>query len=224
MPHSKKDYYCDCVDHKSKQNNPKAVAARAAHSLNDQVSSDEGEGEIDQGDACDDLESSQANDEGISHDVAELPLPLPQPLSPQHLHRPTVEEIPDEDDTVHHQDEPPAFPHVDVPPPLDADEETLANDIYSNVTLNDLRISLAFIFGLANASLDDSESGLDAATVEHIRNPPQPQLSLDDDPDLKAAVKLYLKLLHAGKDYEAVREVLMESKDVDDFPTLYQAK
>ncbi|KAG2086076.1 uncharacterized protein F5147DRAFT_588707, partial [Suillus discolor] len=77
---------------------------------------------------------------------------------------------------------------------------------------------------LANASLDDPESGLDAATVEHIQNPPQHQLSLDDDPDLKAAVKLYLKLSHAGKDYEAACEVLMESKDVDDFPTLYQAK
>lgn len=45
----------------------------AARSLNDKVSSDEGEGEIDQGDARDDLESSQANDEGISH-VSAIPL------------------------------------------------------------------------------------------------------------------------------------------------------
>lgn len=132
--------------------------------------------------------------------------------------------MPDEDDIIHHQDEPPAFPHVDIPPPLDADEETLANDIYLNVTLNYLRISLAFIFGLANAFLDDPESGLDAATVERIRNLPQHHLSLDDDTDLKSAVKLYLKLSHAGKDYEAARESLMESKDVEDFPTLYQAK
>ncbi|KAG2046956.1 hypothetical protein BDR06DRAFT_898236, partial [Suillus hirtellus] len=56
--------------------------------------------------------------------------------------------------------------------------------------LNDLRISLAFIFGLANASLDDPESGLDAAAVERIRNPTQHQHFLDDDLDLKAAVKL----------------------------------
>jgi hypothetical protein len=93
------------------------------------------------------------------------------------------------------------LPQFDVPPPLDADEETLANDIYANVTLNDLRISLAFIFGLANASLDGPESGLNAAAVEHIRNPPQHQLSLDNEPDLKAAVKLYLKLSHTEKDY-----------------------
>jgi hypothetical protein len=61
-----------------------------------------------------------------------------------------------------HQDNPAVLPQFDVLPPLDADEETLANDIYANVTLNDLRISLAFIFGLANASLDDPESRLDA--------------------------------------------------------------
>ncbi|KAG1887444.1 uncharacterized protein F5891DRAFT_967157, partial [Suillus fuscotomentosus] len=80
------------------------------------------------------------------------------------------------------------------------------------------------IFGLANAFLDDPESGLDAATVERIRNLPQHHLSLDDDTDLKSAVKLYLKLSHAGKDYEAARQSLMESKDVEDFLTLYQAK
>jgi hypothetical protein len=95
-----------------------------------------------------------------------------------------------------HQDNPAVLPQFDVLPPLDADEETLANDIYANVTLNDLHISLAFIFGLANASLDDPESRLDAAAVERIRNPPQHQLSLDNEPDLKAAVKLYLKLSH----------------------------
>ncbi|KAG2343777.1 hypothetical protein BDR05DRAFT_859735, partial [Suillus weaverae] len=37
-------------------------------------------------------------------------------------------------------------------------------------------------------------------------------------------VKLYLKLSHAKKDYEAVHKVLMESKDIEDFPMLYQAK
>ncbi|KAG1809193.1 uncharacterized protein BJ212DRAFT_1579764 [Suillus subaureus] len=268
MPRSKKDYYCDCADHeyllthvskstwlchRSRRNNPKAAAARAARSLNDQISSDEEEGETEQGDARDsDPEPSGANDEGrISASRANIPpsallscaadtshsagpssqsnldfdtgnkeFHLPQPSSP---HRPTVEEIPNEDDIVN-RDEPPTLPHFDVPPPLDADEETLANDVYVNVTLDNLRISLTFIFGLANASLDDPESGLNAAAVERIRNPPQHQLSLDEDPDLKAAVKLYLKLSHAEKDYEAAREVSMESKDIEDFPTLYQAK
>ncbi|KAG1718246.1 hypothetical protein EDB19DRAFT_1920993 [Suillus lakei] len=111
---------------------------------------------------------------------------------------PAVEETLDEGDIVH-RDEPPALPHFDVLPPLDANEETLANDVYANVTLNDLCISLAFIFGLANASLDDPESGLDAVAVECIQNPPQHQLSLDDDLDLRAAVKLYLKLSHVEK-------------------------
>lgn len=87
-----------------------------------------------------------------------------------------------------------------------------------------MSISLAFIFRLANASLDDPESRLDAAAVERIRNPPQHQLFLDDDLDLEAAVKLYLKLSHAEKDYESAREVLMKSKNIEDFPTLYQAK
>ncbi|KAG2756246.1 hypothetical protein P692DRAFT_20949551 [Suillus brevipes Sb2] len=183
MPRSKKE---------SRRNDPKTAAARAARSLNEQNSSNEEEdSETDQrlGDAIDHSEPSESraidippSDEDTSHSAG--------PSSQSNLdsnsdteHEDFPPPIPADGD-IGHQDDPAVLPQFDVPPPLDADEETLANDIYANVTLNDLRISLAFIFGLANASLDDPESGLDAAAVERIWNPPQHQLSLDNEPDL----------------------------------------
>ncbi|KAF9221760.1 hypothetical protein BS17DRAFT_242360 [Gyrodon lividus] len=69
---------------------------------------------------------------------------------------------------------------------------------------------MAFISSLSNASLDGPHSGLNADMLERLRNPLTSQLSLDDDPDLKAAVKLYLKLSHLQVDYNSAREVIME--------------
>lgn len=93
MPRSKKDYYCDCADHeylltrvrkstwlrhRSRRNDPKAAAARAVRSLNYQISSDEEEGETDQGDTRDDPEPSGANNESISASRANVtPSALP---------------------------------------------------------------------------------------------------------------------------------------------------
>lgn len=54
-----------------------------------------------------------------------------------------------------------------------------------------------------------------------LPNPPQRIVSLDDDPILKAAVKLYLKLSHAQGNYTAAQDVLME---LHKFLTLYQVR
>ncbi|KAG1758066.1 hypothetical protein EDD22DRAFT_784373 [Suillus occidentalis] len=90
--------------------------------------------------------------------------------------------------------------HIPVPEPLDADEEVL-NNLYVNVKRRDLRASLAFILALQNASLDDSGTGLSPDAIERLRNPPDHPFSIDDDPELKLAIRLYLALNNADDDY-----------------------
>jgi hypothetical protein len=81
----------------------------------------------------------------------------------------------------------------------------LLRTIYAKVTLDDLCTSLAFINALHAASLD---GGLEPETLAHLPDPPQSTLSLGDDDVLRAAVKLYLKLFHAQKDYEYDNDVI----------------
>jgi hypothetical protein len=68
-----------------------------------------------------------------------------------------------------------------MPPPLDADEETLMKTIYQNCSLEDLRTSMKFVAALTSASLDGPHSQLDPPTLERLCNPPQHVLSLEDD-------------------------------------------
>ncbi|KIK76385.1 hypothetical protein PAXRUDRAFT_18260 [Paxillus rubicundulus Ve08.2h10] len=83
---------------------------------------------------------------------------------------------------------------------------------------------MAFITSLSSASLDGLHSGLNADTLEHLQNPPTSQLLFEDDPDLKAAVKLYLKLSHAQVNYNSARKVIMERLGTTKFPSLHQAQ
>ena len=60
------------------------------------------------------------------------------------------------------------------PGALDSDKETLLQEIYPNVKLEDLSVSLDFVFALQVASLDDPGSGLDADILYCLCNPPYP--------------------------------------------------
>ncbi|KIK78995.1 hypothetical protein PAXRUDRAFT_162526, partial [Paxillus rubicundulus Ve08.2h10] len=102
------------------------------------------------------------------------------------------------------------------PPPIDPDEEELLNSIYENVLLNNLHLSMALITSLSSAFLNGPHSGLDADILECLCNPPTSQLSLEDNPDLKAVVKLYLKLSHAQVNYNTIEHLSSVSSLMND--------
>ncbi|KAG1861768.1 hypothetical protein DFJ58DRAFT_871719 [Suillus subalutaceus] len=111
-----------------------------------------------------------------------------------------------------------------MPESVDADEDIL-NDLYSNVKLDDLRHSLAFIAGLQAASLDDPASGLDSETIGRLRNPPQYPATIDD-PHVRAALENYMHLKHSDSDFDHARLSYIKGNNLDpaEFPTLYQTK
>jgi hypothetical protein len=53
--------------------------------------------------------------------------------------------------------------------------------MYSNVKIDDLRRSVAYILAMQSASLDDPYTGLSHEAIERLRNPPHSRVSLDDD-------------------------------------------
>ncbi|KAG1892671.1 hypothetical protein F4604DRAFT_1968295 [Suillus subluteus] len=156
---------------------------------------------------------------GHDGDFDDLSAPFEQDHSSQSPSRDathtTVEDVPDEDD-----------PLPNVPPPLDADEEILENDIYSNVKIDDLRRSVAYILAMQSASLDDPHTGLSHQAVERLRNPPHSCVSLDNDHALKLAIRLYIDLNHADDDYEKARKAFNEYHGDKDsqLPSLNQVK
>ncbi|KAG1777803.1 hypothetical protein EV702DRAFT_1197010 [Suillus placidus] len=173
-------------------------------------------------------ETLQPPDAGNAHNFDDTE-PRDEPDAPDHVVQPPLAEM--EPRKLDGDAALPFPPEMDdigdlapMPAPLDANEEELLNTIYDNISLADFQVSIAYIASLQNASLDDVNVGMDSDANERLRNPPQHILSLNDDPILKAAVKLYLKLSHAQADYTAAREVLMELHKVEEFPTLYQAK
>lgn len=113
--------------------------------------------------------------------------------------------------------------HFPVPEPLDADEEVLDN-LYVNVKRRDLRASLAYILALQNASLDDSGTGLSVDAIERLRNPPDHAFSIDDDPELKLAIRLYLALNNADDDYTKAASAIREYNNTITLPSLRQIK
>ncbi|KAG1744035.1 uncharacterized protein EDB91DRAFT_1236594 [Suillus paluster] len=95
-----------------------------------------------------------------------------------------------------------------MPRPLDADEEVLLEDIYTNIKQEDLHTSIAFITALQNASLNDTSTGLSKEAIHRLRDPPTHQLSLDDDNALH-----YIKARAAHIEYDGVK-----------LPSLHQIK
>ncbi|KAG1758696.1 hypothetical protein EDD22DRAFT_1052389 [Suillus occidentalis] len=127
------------------------------------------------------------------------------------LRQPTVEDVKEDG------------PDNVVPRPLDADEEALLEDVYSNVKQEDLRTSLSFIISLQNASLNDAGTGLSEDAIKRLCNPLQQQLSLNDNRALRLAIRLYLELNHSDEDYIKACAAHMEydgaGLDLEDFDT-----
>jgi len=77
-----------------------------------------------------------------------------------------------------------------------------------DATLDDLKISLAFINLIRSATLDNG--GLDPDTIHRLRNPKQGPPDVDD-PDLILAIKIYLATTKASQDtYTEVGQAISE--------------
>ena len=94
------------------------------------------------------------------------------------------------------RDTPTPGPHA-----LDSDEQMLLEEIYPNIKLDDLRVSLDFVFGMQAALLDDPGLGLDADTLQQLRNPPTYPASIGGDKALGAAIKLYIRSNRSDSNY-----------------------
>ncbi|KAF9227472.1 hypothetical protein BS17DRAFT_467106 [Gyrodon lividus] len=108
------------------------------------------------------------------------------------------------------------------PSNLDSDDAVLLEEVYPNIKMDDLRIAMEYISALQNASLNDKDIGLGEASIHRLRNPPTEIPHLDNN--LQTAIKLYLGLPNADRDYNTTRAIFMESKTITEFPTLFQVK
>ncbi|KAG2060969.1 hypothetical protein BDR06DRAFT_966786 [Suillus hirtellus] len=107
--------------------------------------------------------------------------------------------------------------------PLDTDKEVLQDDIYANIKRADLRASLAYILALQNASLDDPGTVLNPDAIKRLRNPLNYRSSIDDDPELRLTIHLYLALNNADDDYTKVVSPINKYNDAE-LPSHHQIK
>ncbi|KAF9224441.1 hypothetical protein BS17DRAFT_703389 [Gyrodon lividus] len=110
------------------------------------------------------------------------------------------------------------------PSALDADDHVLQEEVYANVKIQDLRASLLFIFDLQNTSLDNKGVGLNEDAVHCLRNPPSIVPTFDNNKSLRTAIKFYLGLSNANRDYDNTQRMYMEDQGLDNFPSLSQVK
>ncbi|KAG2060938.1 hypothetical protein BDR06DRAFT_871393, partial [Suillus hirtellus] len=71
---------------------------------------------------------------------------------------------------------------------------------------------------------DNSGTGLSPDATERLRNPPNHPSSIDDDPELKLAVHLYLALNNANDDYTKAASAIKEYNNDMKFPSHPQIK
>jgi hypothetical protein len=91
----------------------------------------------------------------------------------------------------------------DIPNELDIDK------LYDEAILDDIRTSYEYIKLLSNATLQGS--GLDSNTFMRLNNPLCEGLDLEDDPDLRFSLKMFLKLDRSSQNtYKEVRETILE--------------
>ena len=81
-----------------------------------------------------------------------------------------------------------------------------------------MRISQTFVNSLKNATLDND--GLDPATLHQLRHPPQGPINIQDNPDLRLSLDLFLQ--HSETDYMKTREAILRRHPEDDIPSHYQ--
>ncbi|KAL6308758.1 hypothetical protein BKA93DRAFT_815112 [Sparassis latifolia] len=83
--------------------------------------------------------------------------------------------------------------------------------------LSEMKLSMKFIRGLEQASLDDEGMRLDADTLERLRNPPCTTVDVTD-PSLRLALDLFLAT------YNTVRDAIMRRYPDDILPSYAQIK
>lgn len=73
----------------------------------------------------------------------------------------------------------------------------------------DILRSISFIQALRHSTLDDNLSPLDPDALEHLQNPPQLQLKIED-PHVRLAIDTYLALEHSAVEaYSNVRKAIL---------------
>jgi hypothetical protein len=86
----------------------------------------------------------------------------------------------------------------------------------------DIKIALAFIKALENASLDDPGTGLDSEALERLRNPFQETMTVDD-PNFCLALDLFLATSNSSDQiYSLVREAILRPHPEDEIFSHYQ--
>ena len=90
--------------------------------------------------------------------------------------------------------------------------------------LNDIKLAMKFIQALENASLDDEHSGLDADTLDRLRNPPTSCVDLSD-PDLRLGLDLFLASIKSSQDtYTMSRDAILRRHPDDNLPSYDKMK
>ncbi|KAF8809746.1 hypothetical protein BYT27DRAFT_7254467 [Phlegmacium glaucopus] len=104
-------------------------------------------------------------------------------------------------------------------PSLDLDE------LAGLATLNNLRISMAFIQAIASSSLDDEYSGLDPSILQRIRNPPTSIPPISDNPGMRLGLDIFLAMTNAAQGtYSSVRNAILRRYPMDEIPSYEQIK
>jgi hypothetical protein len=77
-------------------------------------------------------------------------------------------------------------------------------------TLDNLKITMAFIKAIASASLDDEHSELNPLTLERIRNPPTSIPTLSNNPGMRLGLDIFLSMTNAAQGtYTSVRNAIL---------------
>ena len=103
--------------------------------------------------------------------------------------------------------ESPLLPDELPPNELPPDDRAQPDTDTAPSCINSIALSQQFISALHNASLN--ESGMDLESVEHLHNPPESSLVIDD-PNLRLSLNIFLAIDHASNDtYKLVRDAII---------------
>lgn len=113
-----------------------------------------------------------------------------------------------------------------VPPVDDEHHECYENEaadldnIFEVARLSDFRTAIEFINALRNATLDGEHSNLSSLSVERIRNPVCEAFDLNEDPDLRLGLDLFMACSNSSNDaYHLTREAIMRRHPEDIIPS-----
>ncbi|KAF8237655.1 hypothetical protein L208DRAFT_1245922 [Tricholoma matsutake] len=128
-------------------------------------------------------------------------------------------------------DDPPELAQDELPPSQPQGQGTQAqsslnlDELDGIATLDNLKITMAFIKAIASASLDDEHSELNPLTLKHIRNPPTSIPTLSDNPGIHLGLDIFLSLTNAAQGtYTSVCNAILKRYPEDEMPSYKQVK